>query len=115
MGWRAIRARGEPERGTLAQPLQRPRLTAALAPAVQHAIQQRAVLDPAQHLHQPAAVGGGAETHEVQLACVADPRGAVQRAVDVLAPPQPHVELARAHTPLVGVVEARQRVIALTR
>jgi hypothetical protein len=68
-------------------------LSAALAPTVEHALQQLAVLDPRQHLHVPAAVGRRPQAHEVQLARVADPRGAVQRAILGLAPPKPDVEL----------------------
>jgi hypothetical protein len=82
---------------------------------VQRALQQLAVLDSREHLDAPSAVGGWAEAHEVQLARVADPRGAVQRTVEVLTPPQPDVELARADATLVGRVEARQRVITLAR
>lgn len=88
------------------------RLTAALAPAVQNGAQQLATLDARQQLHAPAAGGGRTEAHEVELARVADPRGAMQRAVHVLAPPQPDVQLARAHTALIRVVEARERVVA---
>jgi len=63
----------------------------------------------------PAALGRRPQAHEVQLARVADPRRAVQRAVGGLAPPQADVELARAHAALVGVVEARERLVALAR
>jgi hypothetical protein len=86
-----------------------------LAPAVQHVVQQRAVLDPRQHLHKPTAVINRAEAHEVQLARIAYPSGAVQWPADVLAPPQPDVELTRAQATLIGVVEARKRVVALAR
>jgi hypothetical protein len=86
-----------------------------LAPAVQHAVQQRAVLNPRQYLHEPTAVSNRTEAHEVQLARIADPSGAVQRAVRVLAPPQPNVELTRVQATLIGVVEARKRVVLLGR
>jgi hypothetical protein len=88
-------------------------LTAALAPAIQNTVQQLTILDLRQHLHRPAAGVGRTEAHEVQLARVADPRGAVQRVVDLLPPPQADVELTGAHTALISVVEARERVIAL--
>jgi hypothetical protein len=78
-------------------------------------LEQLALGDAREHLHAAAALRRGPQAHEVQLTRVADPRRAVQRAVDVLAPPQPDVELARAHAPLVGVVEARERVVALVQ
>lgn len=93
-GWSVIRVRGEPERGSLAQPAQRAGLAAALTPTVQRRLQALAVLDCAQDLNAPAALRRGAQAHQVQLTRVADPRRAVQRAIAVLAPPQAHVELA---------------------
>jgi len=114
-GSRAIPAREASERGSLAQPLQRQRLAAALAPAVEHALEQLAIFDQRQHLDAPATLGRRPQAHQIQLARVADPRRAVQRPVGVLAPPQSHVELARAHAPLIGVVEARERLVALLR
>jgi hypothetical protein len=78
-------------------------------------LEQLALGDARENLHATAAVGRGPEAHEIQLTRVADPCRAMQRAVDLLAPPQPDVELGRADAPLVGVVEARQRVVALTR
>jgi hypothetical protein len=82
------------ERRALAQPRERPRLTAALAPAGEHALQQLALGDARQHLHAATALGSRPQPHQVQLAGVADPRRAMQRSVDVLAPPQPDVVLA---------------------
>jgi hypothetical protein len=89
-----IRARGEPERGPLAQPAQRAGLAAALTPPIQRRLQLLAVLGDAQNLDATAAVGGGTQTHQVELACHVHPRRAVQRAVRLLAPPQAHVQLA---------------------
>jgi hypothetical protein len=65
-----------------------------LAPTLEHAIEPLAVLDVRQHLDLAAALLGGSEADEVQLAGVVDPRCAVQGAVGVLTPPQAHVALA---------------------
>jgi hypothetical protein len=78
-------------------------------------LEQLALGDAREHLHAATAVRHRPQAHEVQLTRVAHPRRAVQRTIDILAPPQPDVELARAHAPLIGVVEARQRVVALAR
>jgi hypothetical protein len=77
MGSSAIRARGEPERGLLAQPGQRARLTAELTPARQRSLQLLAVRGDAQNLDATAAVGGGTQTHQVELARHVHPRRAV--------------------------------------
>ncbi len=89
-----IHAREARERRALAQPRERLRLAAALAPAVEHALEQLVLGDARQHLHAATAIGSGPEPHEVQLARVADPRRTMQRSVRGLAPPQPDVVLA---------------------
>jgi hypothetical protein len=66
-----------------------------------------------QQLDLAAARGGLAELHEIQLARVGHPGGAMQRPVGLPAPPQADVELARAQPALVGGIEARQRAETL--
>jgi hypothetical protein len=113
MGSRVIRALGEPERGLLAQPAQRAGLAAAITPPIQRRLQLLAVLGDAQDLDATAAVGGGTQTHQVELARDAHPRRAVQRAIRLLAPPQANVQLARVDPTLVRRVEARERGVAM--
>src|ERR1700677_2799959 len=64
-GWSVIRARGEPERGPLAQPGQGAGLAAALTPAIQRRLQALTVLDRAQDLNAPAALRRGTQAHQV--------------------------------------------------
>jgi hypothetical protein len=89
------------------------RPTALLAPPIERVLQALTAAHPSQQLHLTATVGRSSQTHQVQLAGVSHPRGTVQRTVAVLAPPQPDVELARAHAPLIGVIEASERRVAL--
>jgi hypothetical protein len=91
------------------------RSAALLAPAVQRVLQAFTTAHPSQQLDLTAAVGRGAQTHQVQLAGVGHPGGTVQRAVAVLTPPQPDVQLTRACAPLIGAVEASERRVALAR
>lgn len=111
--WIATLARGRAERSALAQPAQRVRLAAALAPARQQLLQLPAVAYGGEHLDLSAAAVGGSEPHEVELTRVADPGGTVKRPFRALAPPQPDVALARTDATIVGGVEAGQRAIAL--
>jgi hypothetical protein len=111
--WSASRVRSKAERGPLAQPAQRARLTAALAPARQHFVQLLAVGHSGQHLNLSTAIVDGTEPHQIQLARVADPRRSVKRPVSLLAPPKPYITLARVDATVIGGVEARQRAIAL--
>ena len=52
-----------------------------LAPAFEHALQALLVIDDGQQLHFAAAGLGRTETHQVELAGVVNPSGAVQRTV----------------------------------
>jgi hypothetical protein len=70
------------------------RPAALLAPAVQRVLQALTTAHQGQQLHLTATVSRGAQAHQVQLTGVRHPRGAVQRTVAVLTPPQPNVELA---------------------
>src|SRR5438034_1426258 len=90
-------------------------LAAALAPTREPALHALALRDRGEHLDPAAALAGGAEADEVELARVGHPGSPVQRALVVLAPPQPDVELARGEATLIGCVEARERWVVRER
>ena len=85
---------------------------ALLTPAGEPVLEPLALNHRGQDLHLAATVPPGAQADEIELACVAHPGRAVQRSIGVIAPPQPHVQLARVDAAEIGGVEARKRAVA---